>query len=164
RSLTLKAPIVAPGVRRIELPLRLALRSVNAYLIEGSTGYALIDSGLHTADAESVLRAALAEAGITVEDVRRVFVTHLHPDHIGMAGTLERAGAEVVMHAPEIANARRMWSRDHSMIDETYAWFERHGMPEDVDGGMRDAWLAGGERGEGLAAVDEAAGGETLMV
>jgi len=135
---------------------------MNAYLIEGSSGYALVDSGLHTADAESVLRAALAEAGITVEDVRRVFVTHLHPDHIGMAGTLERAGAEVVMHAPEIANARRMWSRDHSMIDETYAWFERHGMPADVDRGMRDAWLAMGQRVDEIAKIDEAADGETL--
>ena len=135
---------------------------MNAYLIEGSSGYALVDSGLHTADAESVLRAALAEAGISVEDVRRVFVTHLHPDHIGMAGTLERAGAEVVMHAPEIANARRMWSRDHSMIDETYAWFERHGMPEDVDRGMRDAWLAMGQRVDEIAKIDEAADGETL--
>lgn len=135
---------------------------MNAYLIEGSSGYALVDSGLHTADAESVLRAALAEAGIAIEDVRRVFVTHLHPDHIGMAGTLERAGAEVVMHAPEITNARRMWSRDHSMIDETYAWFERHGMPKDVDQGMREAWLAMGERVDDIAKIGEARDQETL--
>jgi len=135
---------------------------VNAYLIEGSSGYALVDAGLHTADAESVLRAALAEAGISVEDVRRVFVTHLHPDHIGMAGTLERAGAEVVMHAPEIANARRMWSRDHSMIDETYAWFERHGMPEDVDQGMREAWLAMGQRVDEVARIRGTTDGDVL--
>ena len=135
---------------------------MNAYLIEGSSGYALVDAGLHTADAESVLRAALAEAGISVEDVRRVFVNHLHPDHIGMAGTLERAGAEVVMHAPEIANARRMWSRDHSMIDETYAWFERHGMPEDVDQGMREAWLAMGQRVDEVARIRGTTDGDVL--
>ena len=125
---------------------------MNAYLIEGSSGYALVDAGLHTADAEAALRAALAEAGIAIEDVRRVFVTHLHPDHIGMAGTLERAGAEIMMHGPEIANARRMWSSDHSMVDETYAWFERHGMPADVDQGMREAWLA---MGRGVDALDQ---------
>jgi len=153
---------VAPGVRRIELPLPLALRSVNAYLIEGSSGYALVDAGLHTDDAESVLRGAIAEAGIAIEDVRRVFVTHLHPDHIGMAGTLERAGADVVMHTPEISNARRMWSRDHSMIDETYAWFERHGMPKDVDQGMRDAWLAMGKGVDEISNIGQVADGETL--
>jgi len=135
---------------------------VNAYLIEGSSGYALVDAGLHTADAESVLRAALAEAGIAMEDVHRVFVTHLHPDHIGMAGTLERTGAEVVMHAPEIANARRMWSRDQSMVDETYTWFERHGMPEDVDQGMREAWLAMGQRVDEISKIAEARDRETL--
>jgi glyoxylase-like metal-dependent hydrolase (beta-lactamase superfamily II) len=93
-----------------------------------------------------VLRAAIAEAGISFADVRRVFVTHLHPDHIGMAGTVERAGAEIVMHEPEIVNARRMWSSDHSMVDDTYAWFASHGMPGDVDRQMREAWLAMGRR------------------
>ena len=29
-----------------------------------------------------------------------------------------------------------------AMIDETYAWFERHGMPADVDEGMRRGDLA----------------------
>ncbi len=135
---------------------------MNAYLIEGSSSYALVDAGLHTADAETVLRAALAEAGVRIEDVRRVFVTHLHPDHIGMAGTLERAGAEVVMHGPEIANARRMWSSDHSMVDETYAWFERHGMPADVGQGMREAWLAMGRGVDALEHVGEAADREVL--
>jgi glyoxylase-like metal-dependent hydrolase (beta-lactamase superfamily II) len=135
---------------------------VNAYLIEGSSGYALVDAGLHTDEAETRLRAALADAGIRMQDVRRVFVTHLHPDHIGMAGTLERAGADVWMHAPEVANARRMWGQDRSMVDETYVWFERHGMPPDVDQGMRDAWLAMARRVDELERIDEAADGEML--
>ena len=97
---------------------------------------------MHTKEAEAALVGALAEAGIAIEDVGRVFVTHLHPDHIGMAGTLELAGAEIVMHGPELRIASRMWSRDHSMIDETYAWFDRHGMPRDVDEGMRASWCA----------------------
>ena len=102
--------------------------------------------------------------GIGLDDVDRVFVTHLHPDHIGMAGTLESAGARVVMHAPEIANARRMWSRDRSMVDETYQWFERHGMPKDVDDGMRAAWLEMGTRVDDIGRIDAAADGEVLDI
>ena len=117
---------------------------------------------MHTKEAEAALRAALAEASVAIEDVRRVFVTHLHPDHIGMAGTLERAGAEVIMHGPELENASRMWSRDHSMIDETYAWFERHGMPAAVDEGMREAWLEIGRSVDEVERVTEAADGEEL--
>ncbi|MDQ2913861.1 MAG: MBL fold metallo-hydrolase [Chloroflexota bacterium] len=117
---------------------------------------------MHTKEAEAALHAALAEAGITAADVRRVFVTHLHPDHLGMAGTLERAGAEVVMHGPELENAARMWSRDHSMIDETYAWFERHGMPAAVDAGMREAWLEIGKAVDEVERITAAGDGEEL--
>ena len=144
------------------LPLPLALRSINAYLIEGSSDYALVDTGMHTKEAEAALREALVDAGIGLEDVRRVFVTHLHPDHIGMAGTLERAGAEILMHGPELENASRMWSRDHSMIDDTYAWFERHGMPAAVDEGMRDAWLQIGRAVDEIESVTSAADGEEV--
>jgi glyoxylase-like metal-dependent hydrolase (beta-lactamase superfamily II) len=138
------------------------LRSVNAYLIEGSSGYALVDTGMHTKEAEAALRSALAEAGVAIEDVRRVFVTHLHPDHIGMAGTLELAGAEIVMHGPELENATRMWSGDHSMIDQTYAWFERHGMPRDVDEGMRASWLEIGRAVDEIKRVASATDGEVI--
>ena len=117
---------------------------------------------MHTPEAEAALHAALAEAGIAIGDVRHVFVTHLHPDHIGMAGTLEHAGAEVVMHGPEISNAARMWSRDHAMVDETYAWFERHGMPRDVDEGMRKAWLEIGRAVDPVEQITRVSDGDVL--
>jgi len=132
---------VAPGVRLIALPLPLALKVVNVYLIEGERGWTLVDTGLHTAEAERGLRDGLATAGVALSDLQRVFVTHLHPDHLGMAGTLREAGAEVVMHRPELEMAREVWAADHHLIDDTYAWFEAHGMPQDVDRGMRAAWI-----------------------
>ncbi|MGH2797535.1 MAG: MBL fold metallo-hydrolase, partial [Thermoleophilaceae bacterium] len=55
---------VAPGVRRIALPLPLALRLVNVYLVEGAAGWTLVDTGLHTDEGERALRAGLAEARI----------------------------------------------------------------------------------------------------
>jgi len=149
--------LVAPGIRRIAIPLPIrGLSIVNAYLVEGAHGWSLVDAGMHTAEAEQALRAGLADAGIGLEDVTRVFVTHLHPDHMGMAGTLERAGADVLMHTPEIAAARRVWSKGHEMIDASYEWFVRHGMPRDIDEGMRQAWIAMGARVDDLAGrIDE---------
>jgi len=79
-------------------------------------------------------------------DLRRAFITHLHPDHMGMAGMLEGAGVEVLMHRPEIEMARYLWSRDLRALDTVYAFFQRHGMPPDVDELMREAWVAMGER------------------
>jgi glyoxylase-like metal-dependent hydrolase (beta-lactamase superfamily II) len=131
---------VAPGIRQIPVPFPGPLRAVNAYLIEGSSGWSLVDTGLHTEEGEQALRAGVRAAGIELTDVKRVFVTHVHPDHIGMAGTLKGAGAEIVMHAPEAEHARRLWAGPE-LVDETHAWFTRHGMPAEVNDGMRDTWL-----------------------
>jgi glyoxylase-like metal-dependent hydrolase (beta-lactamase superfamily II) len=139
--------LVAPGVRRIPIPLPIpALKIINAYLVEGERGWSLVDSGIHTPEAERALRDALAAEGLALGALGRAFITHLHPDHMGMAGTLEQAGVEVLMHRPEIESARYLWSKDYAALDSVYAFFERHGMPPDVDRGMRDAWIAMGEK------------------
>ena len=155
--------LVTPGVRRIPIPLPIrGLSIVNAYLVEAAQGWSLVDAGMHTPEAEQALRTGLADAGIGLEDVHRVFVTHLHPDHMGMAGTLERAGAEVLMHTPEIAAARRVWSKGHEAIDASYDWFVRHGMPRDIDEGMRQAWIAMGQRVDDLEQVTGVDDGESV--
>ena len=146
--------LVAPGVRRIPIPLPIpALKIINAYLVEGERGWSLVDSGIHTPDAERTLRDALAEQRIALKDLRRAFITHLHPDHMGMAGMLESAGVEVLMHRPEIASARYLWSKKYEALDSVYAFFEDHGMPPDVDKLMREAWIAMGERVDAFALV-----------
>src|SRR5207248_11797123 len=48
------------------------------------------------------------------------------------------------------------------MIDETYAWFERHGMPRDVDEGMRASWLEIGRAVDAVEQVTSANDGEDL--
>ena len=135
---------------------------MNAYLIEGERGWSLVDSGMHTPEAERALTDGLAEIDVPMRALQRAFITHLHPDHMGLAGTLETAGVEVVMHRPEIAAARRVWSADHELIDETYAFFERHGMPRDVDEGMREAWIAMGRRVDALTAPVPADDGDEI--
>jgi len=135
---------------------------VNAYLIEGDRGWSIVDSGMHTPEAESELRSGLAAAGIGLPDLRTAFITHLHPDHLGMAGTLRDAGAELLMHGPEIERARLVWSGDHQLINATYELFEQHGMPHDVDEGMRAAWVAIGERVDPFEPMRAVTDGEVL--
>jgi glyoxylase-like metal-dependent hydrolase (beta-lactamase superfamily II) len=153
---------VAPGVRRIVLPLPLALRSVNVYLIEGDRGWSVVDSGMHTPEAEAELRAGLRDAGVALGDIRTAFITHLHPDHLGMAGTLRDAGAELLMHGPEIERAHAVWAADHALIDKTYELFEQHGMPQDVDEGMRTAWVQMNDRVDPFDPIHPVADGEVL--
>jgi glyoxylase-like metal-dependent hydrolase (beta-lactamase superfamily II) len=145
------------------LPLPYALRSVNAYVVEGD-GIAIVDCGLHTDDGEHALRHGLAALGRRVTDVRDVFVTHLHPDHIGMAGWLEESGARVVMHRPEAEAARALWFAGIERINAARDWFRSHGMPLDVANDMHDAWLDARQRVDPIAHIHEAEDGDTVQL
>ena len=62
------------------------------YLVAEADGYTLIDCGWKADDVLAALQAGLASAGAALADVKRLFVTHFHFDHYGLAGTLRRAG------------------------------------------------------------------------
>ena len=91
---------VAPGVLRMELPIRMpGLGHVNCYALVDGEGAALVDPGLPTAASYKALKQRLARAGLSVRNVHTVIVTHSHPDHFGGAARLMRdAGARLVAH------------------------------------------------------------------
>lgn len=74
-----------------------------SYLLRDRDGVVhVIDPGLDADDNWAVLCDALASVGGSADDVGSIIVTHLHPDHLGMAERLRRAsGAPVVLHAAE---------------------------------------------------------------
>ena len=57
-------------------------RYVYVYIIEGKCCY-LIDSG--TYGSEEIIKDYLHSIGRSVSDIRAIFLTHAHPDHIGTA-------------------------------------------------------------------------------
>lgn len=132
---------VAPGVRRIRLPLPFALSSVNVYLLEGAHAWSLVDSGLHTPGAVAVLDAALAEAGIARGDVKSAFITHFHPDHFGNTGMLRRTGTEILMHGPEADDALDIWGPERAPRRDQQDWLRRHGLDTVSESGMREAGI-----------------------
>jgi glyoxylase-like metal-dependent hydrolase (beta-lactamase superfamily II) len=77
---------VAPDIFWLRMPLPFDLDHINLYLLEdGDEGYALIDTGIGTSRVEELWEALLAELK---KPITKVIVTHMHPDHIGMAGYL----------------------------------------------------------------------------
>ncbi|MGB6099837.1 MAG: MBL fold metallo-hydrolase [Comamonas sp.] len=83
-----EAKEVAEGVFWIRMPLPFALNHINLWAIRDGEGWALVDTGIWSTVTLDAWRALFA--GVLAGPVTRVLVTHMHPDHIGMAGWLTR--------------------------------------------------------------------------
>lgn len=91
---------VAPGVVFVEGPVS------NWVVLAEEDGVALIDAG-YPADSDLVLDT-VRYAGHDLADLRRIYVTHGHVDHVGgIPGILARhPEVEVLAHADELDNVR----------------------------------------------------------
>ncbi|HMG40492.1 MAG TPA: MBL fold metallo-hydrolase [Acidimicrobiales bacterium] len=96
---------VRPGLWSIPVPIPDSpLRYVLVYCLELDDGVALIDAGWNCDEAWDALGAGLAVAGGSIADVQAVLVTHVHPDHHGLAGRVRAAsGAWVGLHPADAA-------------------------------------------------------------
>ena len=99
---------VAPGVLWMQLSMPMALNHINVYAVEDGEGWALIDTGLNIPDSRDRWDALLV-GPLGGKPVTRVICTHMHPDHIGLAGWLcERMNAPLVMTRVEYVTARML--------------------------------------------------------
>ncbi len=91
---------VAPGVLRMELPIRLpGLGHVNCYAIVDGEGATVVDPGLPGPGSWRALQDRLKTAGLATRNVHSVIVTHSHPDHFGGAARFAKeSGAQVIAH------------------------------------------------------------------
>jgi len=91
---------VREGIWSIPLPMEQPSNPFSlSYVISGSDGSLhLIDTGYDTEQNWELLRAGLAGFGHSVDEIASVFVTHLHPDHLGLGERVRAAsGARVGM-------------------------------------------------------------------
>ncbi len=80
---------VAPGVLWIRMPLPFTLAHINLWAIADGERWTLVDSGLRSPETASAWRR-LRDGALGGRGIERVVVTHMHPDHVGMAGWITR--------------------------------------------------------------------------
>jgi len=107
--------------------------------------------------------AGLAAVGAHVRDIREIVVTHIHPDHFGLAGRLaEESGARVVMHRLEAQIVAARYQDTQSLVEEMEAWLRIHGVPHDDLVSMAEGSLMMLRRVGTRRPDDVLDGGETL--
>jgi glyoxylase-like metal-dependent hydrolase (beta-lactamase superfamily II) len=101
---------VAPGVRWVRMALPFALDHINLWLLRdelgGRQGWAIVDCGI-TNDATRSAWEQVFAGELGGLPVLRVIVTHMHPDHMGLAHWLtERWGVRLWISATDYNVAR----------------------------------------------------------
>ncbi|MCL4454754.1 MAG: MBL fold metallo-hydrolase [Deinococcus sp.] len=88
-----------------------APRTIASFVIDTPEGPVVIETGPESCFA--ALEKGLAGFGYSREDVRHVFVTHIHLDHAGAAWRFAQHGATIYVHpkgAPHLADPSKLWA------------------------------------------------------
>ncbi|MBV0913258.1 MBL fold metallo-hydrolase [Anianabacter salinae] len=121
---------VADGILWIRMPLPMKLDHVNCYALDDGDGWTLVDTGFASAKSREIWQALL-DGPLSGKPVRRVLVTHHHPDHIGLAGWFQtEQGADLMTTRTAWLFARMLTLDVHTEVKpETEAFWRGAGMP-----------------------------------
>ncbi|MBD1370878.1 MBL fold metallo-hydrolase [Hazenella sp. IB182357] len=113
----------------VQLPLPFALKIINAFLIKGKNGYTIIDTGLHIQEDVDKWEEVQSQLGFKWDEVEKIVLTHYHPDHYGLAGTLQAwTGAPVYLSETDYKHAQLFLSDNGDMPEAMASFFSRHGL------------------------------------
>jgi glyoxylase-like metal-dependent hydrolase (beta-lactamase superfamily II) len=136
---------ITPGIHQLKLPMTMlgsTLGHVNSYLIQGDNGYLLVDTTVNNDESFDSLLKQLAEIGADIRDISQIMVTHLHPDHYGMAGRIKQlSGATFILNELEKEFIESRYINMDKLLEQTADWLNINGAPPDDLADMRDATL-----------------------
>ena len=121
---------VAPGVLWLRLPLPMKLDHVNVFALDDGDGWTLVDAGLSSKRGRELWERILTSGPLAGKPVRRVVVTHYHPDHVGLAGWFQ------AVHGAELVTTRTSWLYARMLVLDEQATSPPEAMEFYRGGGM----------------------------
>ena len=128
---------IVPGLFRLSIPMTAGgLGWTTPYVFRGNDGLTLFDCGYGTRGAIEALTEQIGELDGKITDIKRLFVSHAHPDHLGMAKWIkdQAPGCELVMMGQERFTYGQIHHRDPEQAErDSNAWALKHGLDMTVD-------------------------------
>jgi glyoxylase-like metal-dependent hydrolase (beta-lactamase superfamily II) len=119
---------IAENFYRITLPMPYRLRHVHAYALVDGRDVALFDAGMNMPGAYEKLAADLESIGLSVESIRDIYLTHVHTDHCGLAGLVQKK-SKARLYLSEVANqVHKHFRQADYLIAQARLFYARHGM------------------------------------
>jgi glyoxylase-like metal-dependent hydrolase (beta-lactamase superfamily II) len=99
---------IADGLYWARFPMPMSLDHINLWLIEDDGGWTVVDTCLNLPEAREIWETLFA-GFMGGRPVRRVICTHMHPDHVGLAGWItERFDCALWMAREEFLMCRAL--------------------------------------------------------
>lgn len=116
---------IADGISWARIPMPGSLGHINSWLLDDEGGVAIVDTGMLLTLCSDAWKA-LIKAAPEGSRVTRVFGTHLHPDHIGLAGWLcKRFDVDLWMTRGEWLTARMLTSDARDTVPDAFITLQR---------------------------------------
>ena len=122
---------VAAGVFELRLPIPFEDGLVNVFLFTDGKAADLLDCGMNSDESLDAIRRALDHLG--AKRLRRLMVTHIHPDHYGAAGTLAGGDglADLYIHRLEVPLVHPRYVELEHLVEEVRHYLLVNGAPLD---------------------------------
>ena len=121
---------VAAGIFELRLPIPFEDGLVNVFLFTDGQEADLLDCGMNEEDSVASIQHALAHLG--TPRLRRLVVTHIHPDHYGAAGVFAGPGlADLYIHRLEVPLVHPRYVELELLVEEVRNYLLVNGVPGD---------------------------------
>ncbi len=124
---------VAEGIFELRLPIPFEDGLVNCFLFVDGPDVDLVDCGMNSEESLALIRSSLGELG--GKRLRKLVVTHIHPDHYGAAGVLAGPGmADLYLHRLEVPLVNPRYVELEHLVLEVRKYLLVNGVPaEDAE-------------------------------
>jgi glyoxylase-like metal-dependent hydrolase (beta-lactamase superfamily II) len=154
---------VASGVFELRLPIPFEDGLVNVFLFPDGDVADLLDCGMNTAESVDAIHEAVKQVG--ARRIRRLVVTHIHPDHYGAAGVFAGEGlADLYLHRLEVPLVYPRYIELEHLISEVRTYLLINGLPADEVEALSNSQRALSQIVKPVAPAVQLDGAETLEV